>query len=278
MTAGAINAKGVWTGGNLVVVQTGDQLDRGDDEREIIEFLERLQKEASEAGGALIVLNGNHEVMNVLGDFRYVTPGARDVFSSFRPVSPLAGSVSPPFRGRAEALLPGGAVAQIFAERKVIVMVGSTVFVHGGVLPSHVDYGIDRLNRESQEWMLGGAKRPPEPLLDSEGPLWTRLYGPPVLGAEACKILSETLARLGAERMVVGHTVQERGMSGACDGQVYRIDVGLSHAYGDRDVQVLEIKGAEVKILSEDDVAQVNVPLPRPVDAKGGTRPAASAP
>lgn len=269
-TAGAIDAKGAWVGGELVVVQTGDQLDRGDDEREIIEFLQRLEKEASQAGGALIVLNGNHEVMNVMGDFRYVTPGALDAFSNDRPVSPLADRVSPPYRGRAGAFLPGGAGAQIFSERPVIVMVGSTVFVHGGVLLSHVDYGIDRLNRESKEWMLGHAQRPPEPLLDPEGPLWTRLYGPSVLDAEACKVLGETLTRLGAERMVVGHTVQDRGMSGACDGQVYRIDVGLSHAYGDRAVQVLEIKGKEVKILTEG--------APLPTETKTDARPAASAP
>lgn len=41
--------------------QVGDQLDRGDHELEILYFLERLQREAARAGGALHVLNGNHE-------------------------------------------------------------------------------------------------------------------------------------------------------------------------------------------------------------------------
>ena len=43
-------------------MQVGDQLDRGDHELEILYFLERLQREAARAGGALHVLNGNHEV------------------------------------------------------------------------------------------------------------------------------------------------------------------------------------------------------------------------
>ena len=88
--AGAIDETDRWVGGKLVVVQTGDQLDRGDEEREIIEFLERLQGEARIAGGSLVVLNGNHETMNVMGDFRYVTPGALRSFDSFAPRSALA--------------------------------------------------------------------------------------------------------------------------------------------------------------------------------------------
>src|SRR5512140_1089804 len=77
--AGAIDEHDKWIGGDLVVVQTGDVLDRGDDERAVLELLERLSTEAKAAGGALIQLLGNHELMNAAGDFRYVTPGgARD--------------------------------------------------------------------------------------------------------------------------------------------------------------------------------------------------------
>ena len=53
--------------------QVGDQLDRGDSEIQILYFLERLQREAEEAGGKLHVLNGNHETMNVAGRFTYAT-------------------------------------------------------------------------------------------------------------------------------------------------------------------------------------------------------------
>lgn len=61
------------------LLQVGDQLDRGDNEIQILYFLERLQKEAAAAGGALHILNGNHETMNVGGRFRYATqPGRID--------------------------------------------------------------------------------------------------------------------------------------------------------------------------------------------------------
>lgn len=62
-------------------VQVGDILDRGDNEVEIFYALERLQKEAKEAGGALHVLNGNHETMNIAQDIRYASAGGSQEFA-----------------------------------------------------------------------------------------------------------------------------------------------------------------------------------------------------
>lgn len=53
-------------------------MDRGDQEIKLLFMLERLQQQAAAAGGALYVLNGNHETMNVAGNFRYATAGVLD--------------------------------------------------------------------------------------------------------------------------------------------------------------------------------------------------------
>ena len=66
---------GKWCGGTSVLVQVGDILDRGDNELAIMRKFRALAKEAKAAGGDVIVTNGNHEIMNVLGDFRYATKG-----------------------------------------------------------------------------------------------------------------------------------------------------------------------------------------------------------
>lgn len=250
--AGAIDAADSWVGEKLIVVQTGDQLDRGNDEEKILRFLQRLQKEAKAVGGAVHVLSGNHETMNVLGDFRYVTGPALQHFQGWEPASPFGKQAPAQYRVRAEAFLPGGGAAQMLAEQPLVLMVGDSLFAHGGVLPHHVDFGIDRLNQETREWMRGERSRPPAPVVDERGPVWTRRYGAPVLDQGACEVLAQTLGKLGAKRLVVGHTVQERGMSGACGGRVFRIDVGLAAHYGNRPVQVLEIRGSAAKILTEE--------------------------
>lgn len=248
--AGAIDESDSWIGQKLVIVQTGDQVDRGDDDALIIAFLRRTADQATSAGGAVHVLNGNHETMNVLGDFRYVTPGALGGFESWGPDSPQAKNVPTPFQARARAFLPGGGIALELAKRPLIVMVGDTLFAHGGVLPAHVKYGIDRLNAETASWMRGERAVPPAPVLDPDGPLWTRVYGDPTLKADVCKILDKTLTAVGARRLVVGHTVQERGVTSACSERVFRIDVGLSRYYGGRSAQVLEITESAVRVIT----------------------------
>src|SRR4051794_29951374 len=41
--AGAVDAQDKWVGGALVVVQTGDEVDRGDDDRTILDLVESLK-------------------------------------------------------------------------------------------------------------------------------------------------------------------------------------------------------------------------------------------
>lgn len=247
---GAIDASGRWIGGDLSVVQTGDVLDRGDEERTILDLLEQLTAAAQSAGGQLVALNGNHEVMNVQGDFRYVTPGGAAAFAGVRPRSPHARAAPPQFEERAAAFLPGGAYALQLARRDVVAVVGDTLFVHGGVLPEHVRYGIERINQETREWMRAGDRRAPESVASDSAPIWVREYSLDPVAPSSCDKLAEVLQALNVQRMVVGHTVQNAGISSACDGRVWRIDVGLSRYYGEGPIQVLEIQEGKLRVLS----------------------------
>ncbi|MBX3187281.1 MAG: metallophosphoesterase [Labilithrix sp.] len=247
--AGAIDAKDAWSGGALVVVQTGDAIDRGDDDRAILDLLERLKKEAKAAGGELIALAGNHELMNASLDFRYVTPGAFTTFADVHPTDVTIvrlPHVEPNAKGRAAAFIPGGPYATLVAERPIFVKVGDSVFVHGGILPKHVRYGLDRMNDEVRDWLLGKQKDPPAVVVGEDGPVWSRMYSA-APGREECATLGEALSAMGAKRMVVGHTVQRNGVSPACDGRVWRIDTGLSKFYGGK-LEVLEIRGDAVTV------------------------------
>lgn len=228
--AGAIDDKDAWVGGDLVVVQTGDVLDRGDDEKAILDLLFRLEDQAKAAGGALIFLVGNHELMNAAGDFRYVTRGGAHDFDD----------------KRVEALQPGGAYAKKIAAHNVVAIVGDTVFAHGGVVGPWATM-VDEINLTSRCWLdgqAGGAHDPPPALTSEESPVWTRAAGLPTAD---CAALSAAMTQLGVKRMVVGHTVQEHGVNALCDDTVWRIDVGLAKLYGGP-IEALEITAAGTKV------------------------------
>ncbi|MFH1176933.1 MAG: metallophosphoesterase [Acidobacteriota bacterium] len=253
LLAGAIDAQDRWTGGDLVVVQTGDQLDRGNDEPEILDLLERLAAEAAQAGGAVLALNGNHELMNVKGDMRYVTSdGFADFAAIPLPRAPAVQILDFPARERRRraAFAPGGPVALRLARRNVVAIVGDTLFVHGGVLPHVAAYGIERLNREARDWVRGERAEPPGLLLARNGPVWARHYCDEP-DPRDCRLLSRTLRPLGARRMVVGHTIQEGGIRSFCDDLVWCIDTGMSAHYGGRPA-ALEITGGKVHVLTEE--------------------------
>jgi hypothetical protein len=248
---GATSDQNAWIGGALTLVQTGDQLDRGDGERAILDLLIRLKDQAEAAGGNVVILNGNHETMNVGGDFRYVTERG---FAEFEGADPrplpetLLRQLPPNSHSRAAAFFPGGTYARRLAAHPVIAVVGDSVFAHGGVLMGHVEYGIDKLNSEVKQWLLGDGPAPQE-VLSPDAPVWTRLYSEGEPSEAACRQLSQVLQSLGVKRMVVGHTVQKLGITSGCEQKIWRIDVGMSSYYAGSSVSALEISGGQVRVL-----------------------------
>lgn len=229
---GLIDDDDHWIGGDTVVVQTGDVLDRGDDEQAIIDLLDQLQDEAKEAGGAMHLLHGNHELMNVALDFSYVTEGG---FADFEdapgvdPNDPWVSDFPAHERARASAFMPGGAYAMKMADHPVVVIVGDTAFAHGGVLPKYAD-DIERINREVAAWLLGQDDAGMWVYEADDGPVWSRHYSDEP-SASDCRKLGDALEAMGVARMVVGHTPQ-RHVSSACDERVWRVDVGMAAHYG----------------------------------------------
>lgn len=248
---GAIDQDDRWIGGDLVVVQTGDVTDRGDQERAIIDLLARLRQEAAAAGGALVTLLGNHEAMNAAGDFRYVTDGGWLAFADLAgplgvDVDPTLAELEPERRARAAALRPGGPYARLLAESRVVAIVGRDVFVHGGLTVEHVAYGLDRLNREAHAWLLGEGPAP-APLGHRDGPLWFRGYCRED-HERACEQLEAVLTALDCDRIFMGHTIQAGGIAPGCDRRAWCLDTGAASHYGGP-VQAVEITAAGVRVL-----------------------------
>jgi hypothetical protein len=247
--AGAIDDAGAWAGGDLFVVQTGDGIDRGDQDREVLDLFDRLRDEAKAKGGTFLVLNGNHEIMNAQLDFRYVTPESAHSFDEFgkaqRPEVPPVGDAE---RGRANAFFPAGPYAKRLSEHPIVAIVGASVFVHGGLIQKHLDYGLVRMDGEVRAW-LRGERALPKIAVAEDGPVWSRAYSAAPSTTE-CAELDKVLERLGAKRMVMGHTPQKPDISPACSEKAWRIDTGMSKHYGGN-VEVLEIVGDVVRVLKE---------------------------
>jgi Calcineurin-like phosphoesterase len=232
---GVLAADDTWNGGTTVVVQVGDQLDRGTDEKEILDFLDAIQAQARAAGGDVIVVNGNHELMNVAGNFNSVVD--QEGFDDFGGIE-----------GRRAAFAPGGPYALRLAERPLYTILDGTVFLHGGVLPEHVP-DLATIDAASRAWMKTGGPKPAV-VTDPDGLVWTRLYGEEETEA-ACDAAEAVLNALHLDRMVVGHTIQDNGITSICDGRVWRVDVALSDYYLPHSppTQVLQIQAGEVTIL-----------------------------
>jgi hypothetical protein len=266
---GAIDSNHKWIGHCIIVVQTGDQIDRGDDDKQVLDVLEKLAVDAKKHESRLIVLNGNHELMNAKLDLRYTSKKSNEAFGEFKnnpyleahkihkktpPVLAWAADLlndneQSHFARRAAAFAPGSLYANRLAHRSFYAIVNDTVFVHGGILPEHVTYGLEKFNQELARFFTKG--EPLDRSMDGmSGPLWLRDYSEPENSEPSkkdCMHLKSALELLGAKRMVVGHSIQN-DINSACDARVWRIDIGMSRAYGNRNVEVLEIDGAKTKV------------------------------
>jgi len=259
-----IDGDGNWCGGTTNVVQIGDILDRGDEERGCMERLFNLKVQAAAAGGAVHVLLGNHEAMNVDWDFDYVGLGGFDgwesrdqlhtkpssflsnVFSSV--ASGLRGSSIPRIlKDRAKAFTVGtGFAALTLSEMPLVIQIGDTVCVHGGLELRHLDSGLHLLNEEVSQWLRGSAPRPP--LIDDETcPIWNRSFSAPAdrpLTEKNARKLEYVLSAMGASRLIVGHTPQIGGINSFVSNlgyEVWRTDTGMSRWVKNGPIECLEI-------------------------------------
>ena len=246
--AGVLNDADAWIGGTTQVVQIGDQLDRGDNEQEILDLFDTLRTEANAAGGAFYPLLGNHEIMNIELDFRYVTEGGFADFADtpYDETDPLIQQYPDAEKGRAAAFRPGGPYATLLSAHHVTLQLEDSLFVHGGILPAHVEYGLDAINEETREWMRAGGTIP-DIMNDSDAPTWSRHYSDDT-DEDDCALLDTVLSATGASRIVVAHTVQD-GINSACGDRIWRVDVGMAAYYGGS-TQVLEIVGGGVQVLA----------------------------
>lgn len=197
------------------LVQMGDLIDRGEQDLEALSLAMTLQEEASLSSSRdkVVLLIGNHELLNIQGHYHYVNTRNNGGFAS----KAL----------RAEGMKASGAFGKYIVDNfKTAHVEEGVLFVHGGIELEMGIKDIEAVNREVQKALRRGAFR--NRFLRSNGPLWTRKMIMDSMSGD-CDDTRAALKELGATRVVVGHTPQDSGhVEQYCDGQVLAIDVGVS--------------------------------------------------
>lgn len=128
--SGLIDAERRWTGGRTTVALLGDLLDRGDDVTRLLWFLYGLEPEAAAAGGRILVVLGNHEVMVMAGDLSYVS--GKEALIALRHGVSYADLFDPN-----ESVL-----GRWLAHKPGLVRLDDLLLAHGGVSPTYRDYSL----------------------------------------------------------------------------------------------------------------------------------------
>jgi hypothetical protein len=292
---GVVDAGLHWSGGAAQVVSLGDLLDRGAGSRAAMDLLMRLQGEAAAAGGAVHVVLGNHEAMNLIGDLHDTT--AAEIASY--------GGLS----GHRAAFSSDGKYGRWLLSLPVAIAIGDTLFMHGGPSRLLAHLSVAEINRKYHAALTeylsayavlqrAGLVRSDDPfderaerarrrlvadfnadavrrfeiaerdpMLDLDGPNWYR-------GAALCNEASESdvlkpiLARLGVERLVVGHSVtRDRLVHSRFDGAVIKLDTGMNRAVYRGHPAALVIEEGRVRAVYADEAATAVTTEPLAIDA-----------
>lgn len=258
-----------WVAKDTIVIQLGDQVDsiRAEamaEKKELGRFsflkinnlIKKLDKQAKKKKSRIISILGNHEIMNLFGDFRYT--GTNQMLETTDDINSSEDNLKKDrinfFKNNKDLLL------DFACNRNTIVKIGSWLFVHGGlILEIMNDYSLEQINKITSNWILGKKIKPEDfnkiLSFNPKSPFWNRDFG----GSEVdCNYLYKTLNFINVNHMVIGHTIQPKGINSVCNKKLWRSDVGLSNRKSSDDIKNIEIieiidDGKEINILNYKD-------------------------
>lgn len=206
--------------GQLVFL--GDVFDRGGMVTETLWFLHELKFQAQEAGGDVHLLLGNHEIMTLSGDHRYLHP-KYDFFAQ------LTRTDHYQLYGKNTVL------GKWLRAQNIILQINDYLFTHAGISPqiaehnySYADINYMMLNYfYSNEAPQKGS--PEFIIMGSTGPLWFRGYMD--YGKRKPQVTQEFINQYmdskGLRNMVLGHNEQKE-ISMSFDGKIISVDVAIN--------------------------------------------------
>lgn len=257
-TARVIDDSNNWIAApNTYVVQMGDQVDSKDrvpDNKQwetgadilLLRFMDTLDEAARVHGGRVLSLMGNHELMNMMGDFNYVSNAS---------MTECGGP-----ENRLALFSRAGICGKMLANRYIVVRIGSLLFCHAGILPSHLNFigeNIDELNVSFRRIMSGEVIERDVYIFQNiivpmTGCLWTRKYMEASVDAGSNNVLKDMLGVVlrttKCTSMFIGHnTVPNTTV--LADGGLIFTDACFSRAYGLDRYQFIDIEDNAMRVV-----------------------------
>lgn len=211
-----------WIFGEGHLVLTGDFFDRGHQLSEVLWLIYSLEEKAKTAKGYVHFVLGNHEIMNLNGDLRYVHP------KYYEHAKLLNRTYLSLYDEQTE-------LGRWLRTKNIMEKVGPILFMHGGA-SRYINYmaaTLDEINAMARPYYADTTYNYPnnkiELLFSDHGPLWYRGY---YIGKEKATMgqVDSTLNLYGAKYIATGHTIVGEEINSYFNGKIFNTDV--SHAKG----------------------------------------------
>ncbi|MBM7073870.1 metallophosphoesterase [Shewanella sp. 202IG2-18] len=206
-----------WSFGDGHFVITGDIFDRGPSVVETLWLIQKLEQQASDAGGKVHYLLGKHEYMVLQGDERYL-------HDKYLKTSEL---LKKPYK---DLFAKDTVMGRWLRSKATVIKVDDTLYTHGGISMSFSMHNkpLKEVNsdyRKTIDMIKKDIKVSDDfsKYHNSESPIWYRGYFKNDLSADQVDAI---LRKYGASRIVVGHTSQDE-IKKLHEGQMFAVDTSI---------------------------------------------------
>jgi hypothetical protein len=202
--------------------------DRGKDVIPCLWLLYSLEKKAELSGGKVHFLLGNHDVMNLQLDIRYVK-------QKYLQLAKILSGESDDKKAYQKLMSTNNELVKWIASKNSVEKIGRSLFLHGGISPEVVDalLSIDEINQTVREHIHEHLIRKPglnekaNLIMGRKGPLWYRglvldykQYYKKVNMTQLDKILNY----YDVDRIVIGHTIVSDQITTDFNNKIIRVD------------------------------------------------------
>jgi len=216
-----------WSFENGHLVLVGDFVDWGGNVMQTLWLIYKLEQQAEKQGGQVHFILGNHEIMNIQGDWRYARDKYKKLATEIGGLEDARSNYQVIFSKRSE-------LGKWMRSKNIAERLGPYLFVHAGISPEILDHemSIEEMNTLVRENIDKSLYRHPEAdekanfLMGRFSPYWYRglvidyKYYDKIKEDDLDKILD----RYSVKKIVIGHTVVE-DISTDYHGKVIRIDL-----------------------------------------------------